>query len=184
MKRAFLAAVLAALSVSALAQPAKLMDASSFRQAAISSETFELEASRLALQRATSSRGRRFAERMIQDHSMITAALSANPGAPGTAAAASRAAALAPPATEGSAGPVTGPTGVMQPRHAAMLQQLSAAHGRAFERLFKRMQIQVHREAIALYTAYSRDGNEPALAKLARKALSHLRTHLEDAEEM
>lgn len=185
MNRLLLATMLSvALCSSAAAKSTKQnLDAATFRQAALSSETFELEASKLALQRAVSPQVQRFAERMLQDHTMITTAFTSNPGPLGTMAGTVPA---APPTsgTVGSAESGSQPPGRMEPRHTAMLNQLAALQGRAFERLYKRMQIQVHREAVALYTAYARAGDDPALASLARRMLPHLRTHLEDAESM
>ncbi len=183
MPRLLLAALLAAVLCSpVIAKSAKpSLDAAAFRQAALSSETFEIEASRLALQRAVSGAVHRFAERMLQDHAMITAALTPNPGPTSTVAGAAPAV-PATSATVGSAGSEH-PTR-MDARHTAMLNQLAALQGRAFERLYKRMQIEVHRDAVALYTSYARSGDDPTLASLARRMLPHLRTHLEDAEEM
>jgi putative membrane protein len=179
--------LLAALLAAALSSPVAAastkprLDAAAFRQAAMSSETFEIESSRLALQRTASPRVQRFAERMVQDHSMIVTAFTNNPGPLGTVAAT---APVVPPVTDTVGSAESEGSSRMEPRHTAMLSQLAAAQGRAFDRLYKRMQIQVHREAIALYTGYARTGDVPVLARLARRTLPHLRTHLEDAEDM
>jgi predicted outer membrane protein len=66
--------VLLELAGAAAAQPL-MLTATDFRQQALISDSFEIESSRLALQKSRNPRIRSFASMMIRDHSMTTAAL-------------------------------------------------------------------------------------------------------------
>ena len=81
-----LTALLAGLATPAMAQmagPAAMgapVSSSQFRQMAMASDFFEIESSRIALQKSRNPGVRSFANMMIQDHSATSAALSG--GAP------------------------------------------------------------------------------------------------------
>jgi predicted outer membrane protein len=67
-----LAALLASVSAPAFAQP---MDSRTYRMMAAQSDAFEIASSRLALERSRNPRVRNYAQQMIQDHGMTSAAL-------------------------------------------------------------------------------------------------------------
>lgn len=71
-KHVALAALLASLSAPAFAQT---MDSQTYRTMAAQSDAFEIASSRLALERSRNSIVRRYAQEMIQDHSMTSQAL-------------------------------------------------------------------------------------------------------------
>lgn len=145
----------------ASAQPQQI-DAATFARTAAASDAFEIQSSRLALERSASPRVRAFAQHMINDHSMTTAALSQS---------------MATPAMFGAAG-------TLDERHAAMLSQLAAANGPEFDRLYDGMQLAAHREAVALYSSYARAGDDPRLVSFARTTLPALRQHLAMARRL
>jgi putative membrane protein len=166
-----------------------------FQQIAIGADAFEIESSRLALHKSTSPRVQQFAQRMIQDHTMTTASLTGQGGGlSGPAAGAASQGAAAGPVgavvggavgTVGAAGgAVFGGAAPLDARHSAMLAQLAAANGPQFDQLYKRMQIQAHREALALYSRFAARGDNPVMAQFARRTLPHLRTHLAMAQRM
>ncbi|MEN3287210.1 MAG: putative rane protein [Bradyrhizobium sp.] len=138
------------------------LDAPTFVRTASASDAFEIQSSRLALERSGSPRVRAFAQHMINDHSMTTAQLSQN--APSLV--------------------MFGGPGMLDERHAAMLSQLSAQNGPAFDRLYDQMQLAAHREAIALYSAYATTGDNPALVSLTRNTLPVLRQHFAMARRL
>lgn len=252
-----LAALLASVASAAVAQPAMApggaVDSTTFRQMAMASDAFEIESSRLALQRSRNPRVVSYAQQMIQDHAMTsqalnggravygasgeivggtvtgalagagigalvggpvgaavgagiggatgatTGAMAANPGAAGgtvtgTLAGAGVGAVVGGPvgaavgagvgATAGAAanstGAVASPVQTAVPldsRRAAMLNQLAAARGAQFDRLYGQFQRMGHQEAIGLYTAYLQSGSDPALRNFAQQALPHLEQH-------
>jgi predicted outer membrane protein len=67
-----LAAVLTTISAPAFAQ---MMDSQTYRMMAAQSDAFEIASSRLALERSRNPRVRDYAQQMIQDHGMTSAAL-------------------------------------------------------------------------------------------------------------
>jgi predicted outer membrane protein len=180
--------------------------AEGFRRMAMMSDAFEIQSSRLALEKSRNGIVRRFANEMIRDHSMTTQALMG--GAPAASAAGTMggaatgavvggvvggpvgaavgagvgagAGAAGAPATTGSM-----PAAGLDARHAAMLQQLAAApQGRAFDRLYGDMQRQAHSEAVAVFTAYAQQGGDPNMRAFAQQTLPHLQRHLARARSL
>jgi predicted outer membrane protein len=181
--------------------------AEGFRRMALMSDAFEIASSRLALERSRNGIVRRFAEDMVQQHSMTTQALLGGaPAVAGTPSGAVGGAAtgavvggvLGGPAGAavgagvgagaGAAGAptTTGSTAVpaLDARHAAMLEQLAGARGRQFDRLYGDMQRAAHREAVAMFTAYAQQGTDPAMRTFAQQALPHLQRHLARAQRL
>jgi predicted outer membrane protein len=77
----------------------------------------------------------------------------------------------------GSIGPMR--TGVaLDPEKTAMLNRLSAASGRQFDRLYGQDQRMAHQEALALYQQYAQSGTDPALVEYARSVIPHLEQHM------
>jgi predicted outer membrane protein len=206
MRKNFIVIAASALLISLEASPvqaqrtATAIDAGTFEQMAASSDAFETESSRLALERAGSSAVRSYAQRMIEDHSMTTAALQgttrggtvlgstilgtgigALAGGPVGAVVGAGVGATTGAAASGAyaAGGV-----IADPRHMAMLRELSALQGRSSDRAYKRMQIAAHQEAVALFSTYASNPDDPELAAFARQTLSHLRSHLTRARQL
>jgi predicted outer membrane protein len=84
----------------------------------------------------------------------------------------------------GSGMPTLFPGGGLDSRRAAMLNQLAAASGREFDQLYRQMQVMAHQEAIALFTAYAQQPDDPALGAFARQTLPHLRAHYASARRL
>jgi predicted outer membrane protein len=86
-------------------------------------------------------------------------------------------------AAAGATADVTGtvryaPNAMIDARHADMLNQLASVSGRRFDRLYGRMQVAAHQEAVALFAAYAQTGTDPALRAFAQSALPALEHHL------
>lgn len=139
---------------------AAVTSAEVFVPTATSSNLFEIESSRLALQRARNPEVRRFAQQMIRDHNLATrrmAAVVRRSGLP-----------MPPPA--------------MIPRHQAMLATVQAAPD--FDAAYMSAQVMAHQESVALFSSYASNGDVPPLANFAGATLPNLQMHLEHAQSL
>jgi len=170
MKRVLLsaAAALALASCSALGMGGMGSNAAAVREApgyvrmAGSSDLFEIQSSQAALQTARNAEVRRFAQTMIDHHTMTTNEVTA----------AARSAGMSPPPPS------------LAPHHATLLRQLQATSGAARERLYVQQQVTAHQEALALHTGYSRAGDTPALQAVAARAVPIVQQHLTEAQRL
>jgi len=126
-------------------------------------DLFEVEAGKLASDKAKTAEVRAFARRMKDDHGKITADLKAavqasDPGVPLT-------------------------TKLDQP-HQQMIDELQTAEGDEFDRLYVSFQVKGHQQAIALYQAYAQSGDQPGLMALVNDVLPMIQAHLEDARKL
>ena len=133
--------------------------APAFVATAASTDMYEIESSRLALQRSRDPMHRMHAEMMIRDHGNTTTQLSA--------AAAS--AGIPVPAT-------------MLPMHAGMLNELSRAPD--FDAVYQRQQLASHQQALALMENFARRGDVPQLRGLAAATVPVVRGHLDHLRQI
>jgi putative membrane protein len=126
---------------------------------AASSDMYEIESSRLALQRSQNANHRSFAQMMIRDHTNTTVQLTA----------AARAVGLTPPAG-------------MLPLHAQLLSQLSASQN--FDATYHQQQITAHEMALALHSNYAARGDRQPLRGVAAAATPAVRMHLDHLRRM
>ena len=133
--------------------------APAFVAMAASSDMYEIESSRMALQRSRMPMNRMHAEMMIRDHTNTTAQLKA--------AAAS--AGLGVPMQ-------------MLPMHAAMMNELARSPN--FDATYRNQQITSHRQALALHDNYARRGDVPQLRGVAAAAVPVVRGHLDHITRM
>jgi putative membrane protein len=132
-------------------------DSSQFVPMATSSNLLEIESSRLALRRSRDPDVRRFADRMVRDHTMATRQMAQTVRAAGL-----------PPAPPS-----------MTPRHRAMLDELAATPAGEFDAAYVAAQARAHDEAIALFSSYAENGDNPRLVNFARQTLPKLEMHAE-----
>ena len=175
-----------------------------FRAEAVRSDAYEIESSRIALERSRNPRVRAFARRMIQDHSQTTAALlpqGAALNATGDVVPENDPGLLAGGPLGILVAPITVPVNVIggtlggqnileprpaqakrvaiDPRRAAMLQDLANTPGRrAFEAKYAQQQVVAHQEAVALYANEAQNGDDDAARAFAGQALPVLQDHL------
>lgn len=161
-----LAAGLALPAVAQTAAPGAPLTAEQFRQEATFSDTFEIQSSRLALERSQNAAIRQYAQTMVTDHSKTTQMLQSMPGAASSATS-------SPPAG-----------GLVDPRRAQMLQRLEAANGPAFDALYAQMQVMAHREAVQMFTSFAQSGQDQNLRSFATQALPTLQAHLNAAQQL
>lgn len=210
-KQLALAAIMAALASPALAQTAvvgapapMVLTTEGYRQMALISDSFEIQSSTLALERSRNPRVRRYAQMMIEHHSMTTQMLlpAARVGAAGGTGsgalvgagvgalvagpvgavvgagvgAASGAAADATGSVAGRPAPIV--VAQLDARRAAMVAQLQTLSGPAFDRAYGEMQFASHQEALALHASYAQAGTDPNMRAFAQQAVPVIEQHL------
>lgn len=121
---------------------------------------FEVESSKLALERATSPQLKQFAQMMIDDHNKANAELKELVDA------------------EKPAG-VTSIPGEMGSDRQAKIDDLRALRVVSeFEAKYKQLQIEVHQQALSLFENEAATGTSPALKDWAAQTLPKLQDHL------
>ena len=167
MKRILILAVGCGLFASAaFAQtpPAGVPSAQDFVNKVAVSDMFEIQASQLALSKQADADTKPFAEKMVQDHQKTSSELKG--------------------VVEGSMVKLTLPTS-LDSEHQKMLNELNAKSGKDFDQTYDQIQVKAHREAVALFEAYSKkSGEDSELKTWAGKTLPHLKDHLSMAEKL
>ena len=160
MKRAFTAIGIAIFAASASAQSAP--STADFVKTVAISDMFEIELSKLALEKKVAA-DQAFAQRMVHDHTQTTEQLKhlVNGG---------KVKAQLPAELDGE--------------HKQMLEKLRGELGADFSKDYNQMQLAGHKEAVALFEAYGKSGDNEALKSWAAKTLPHLQEHLAMAEKL
>ena len=180
----------------AAATQAGPMTADKFQQMVASSDMFEIESSKLALEKAKNDQVKQFAQRMAQDHQKTSHELmsmqSAGPattssvggtGGQGSTAATSGSGTSAA-GTHGAGGHSMSGSAKLDPKHAQLLDQLRKASGDEFDRLYVTIQVQAHQEAVSLFQNYAQNGDNQQLKQWAQKTLPDLQNHLQEAQKL
>src|SRR3954454_18219313 len=154
------AAVLATIVPAAVAYSA-MMTAQDFATAAGSSDMFEIESSKMALQKSSSATVKEFAQMMIKDHTQSTANL------------------MAAAQQDGVSVPAQ-----MITKDVKNIDQLELATGGAFDSRYIGEQRAAHEQALALLTSYAQDGSAPALKAHAAKIAPVVEMHLEHLKSL
>lgn len=134
-----------------------------FVQRMAMSDMYEIEASRVALERAESPQVRDFARMMVDAHTKTT----------NEAKAAVQAQNLT----------VRLPT-ALDREHQAMINDLRAASGEEFDQRYLDQQTRAHQEALDELEDHARDGATPAFKALAAKTATTVREHLDRARNL
>ena len=130
-----------------------------FAMTAAMSDMFEIEVSRLALERAPSDHVKQMAQQLIDDHTRTSQELSQLAQARG----------LTPPAS-------------LDAKHAGMLTRLRGLSGAEFEREYVRQAgVKAHEQAVKLFRDESRKGRDAELRAFAARTLPALEGHLQMA---
>jgi predicted outer membrane protein len=184
-----------------LADPAESTMA--FRAEALRSDAYEIDASRMALQKSNDPRVRAHARQLIAEHQRTTDALLP----PGTSLNAA-----GNVVRDGEDNPFASPIGILtapltvpvnivgrtfegrplidndpatpgrrvalDPRRQQMLSRLEQTPpGRRFNAVFANQQVSSHREAVNLYKSYAENGNDPEAVTFAKQVLPRLEDH-------
>ena len=131
-------------------------DANGFATAVAASDLYEIESSKLAATKSSSTPVKELAARLLTDHQKSTAELKT---------AASQAKVTVAPALDAE--------------KQAMLDQLEGASGAEFDRLFLAQQKTAHQKALALLQSFARGGDTEPLKAFARKASGVVEGHIE-----
>ena len=165
---ALFALTLAGTSVAAIAQtpppppPAEAKTtAAAYVDAAGKSDMYEMESSKIALQKSKSPAIKSFANAMIRDHTKTTKA---------TMAAAKKAGMNPPPPA-----PDAGIT--------ASLTELQNASDADFDRIYLAQQMPAHQAALDLHQSYAANGDQPALKASAKAAVPIVQKHIDMAHK-
>ena len=129
-----------------------------FVKAAAHSGHFEIESSRLALEKSSSEEVRDFAARMIDQHVAMNRKLK-----------------------EVASMDVPGEPG---PAQRLMIAKLSKKSGDAFDEGYFKGQITGHEMTVSFFEAMAEMGSDPALQEYARMGLPKIKEHLEEAKQI
>jgi putative membrane protein len=160
-------AALAVAGTAALAQQTALQgkapaEAVTFAKKVASSNTFEIQSSELANERAQSDQVRSFADQMIADHTKAGQDFET----------AVQAAKVPPPPEEPNA------------KQKNTLAKLRNARGAAFDRAYINAQLTAHKEAVSLFRTYAKNGRSAPLKEFAQTTLPTLEHHLSMVQEL
>jgi putative membrane protein len=149
----------------AQSQPATtgVLSAQDFVNKVAISDMFEIQSSQMALAKQADADTKPFAEKMIQDHQKTTSELKA--------------------VVEGSMVKLTLPAS-LDSEHQKMLDELNAKSGKDFDTSYDQIQAKAHRDAVALFEAYAKSGEDSELKAWAGKTLPSLKAHLTMAENL
>lgn len=136
--------------------------ASTFVPTVAASNQFEIESSQLALDRSADGSIKRFAQRMVTDHNMAADKFEK---------------ALAD-------AEIAMPPQKLDAKHQAILDQLEAASGDAFDKAYIEAQYNAHTEAVELFRAFVKDGDTPRLKAFAADVLPTLEGHLNHVKDL
>lgn len=162
ISKALAAAALALVAISpayALGTP----EPDEFVKKASMSNLFEIESSKIALERSTNPDVKAFAQKMIDDHTAAGAKLS-------TAAA-----------TANVSGSIAT---ALDEKHQKILADLRSEEADDFDDEYVDEQEDAHRKAVKLFEKYAEDGEEPALKSFAATTLPTLKDHKAQANDL
>jgi len=157
-KTLFASALYCAVTSVALAQSAQEL----VNKVAIS-DLFEIQSSQLATSKNADADTKPFAEKMVSDHQKTSTELKA--------------------LVDSGKVKVTLPTS-LDTEHQKMLDDLKAKNGNEFDRSYDQTQLKAHQDAVALFEAYSKTGDNPELKSWAATTLPHLKEHLSMAQKL
>lgn len=134
-----------------------------FANTVAASDTFEIEASRLAVTKASSPGVKTFAEKMIAAHTESTKMLKA---------------------AAGSAAPAIAPATELSPAQQLTLDGLAAKTGAEFDKAYAKTQVDGHQITLDALKAYAASGDVPSLKAFATKAIPVVTEHLDMARKL
>jgi putative membrane protein len=127
------------------------------------SDMMEIQSSQLALAKSPDEDTKPFATKMVADHQRTSKELKA--------------------LIESGKVKAKLPT-ALDADHQKKLDDLKAKTGKDFDRAYDQMQVSAHEDAVALFEAYSKSGDNADLKAWAAKTLPHLQDHLAQAKKL
>lgn len=126
-------------------------------------DMYEIESSKLALEKAKSAEVKKFAQQMITDHTATTAKLKE------TLTAAKLQ--ITPPAQ-------------LDARRSGMLDNLRGASAEDFDKAYLDQQTAAHQEALTLHSGFAQDGDNEPLKKLAAETAPKIQHHFDMVKKL
>lgn len=165
MKKLHLFVALAFAGVFAVSAAAQANETSTenFVRSASIANMFEIESSKIVLGKSENSEIKRFAQRMVDDHSATGRKLKQVLSASDT---------QLEPASE------------LDSRHQNLVNQLQAASVADIDRHYIDIQTDAHKEAVELFRDYSKNGSDARLKNFASETLPKLEEHLEHVKRL
>lgn len=133
-----------------------------FVENAAASDMYEIEAGRVATERAKSGEVRELARQMVEDHRQSSDRLKA---------------ALPPELRD--AVPSS-----LDTRRRSMVEHLHSARSEDFDKMYVDQQVMAHKEAVTLMRHFSENGDDAVLRRHAEMALPMIQGHLEKFEAL
>lgn len=143
--------------------PSNEAGAPDFVAKAAASDMFEVEAGKIAVERATNAEVKAFAQMMVDGHTRTTTDLKTALAGSGLA--------ISPPAT-------------LPDDKASALADLRAVDARDFDRKYMEGQVDAHQAALDLMTRYAQDGDNPTLKAAAAATMPVVQEHLDKARAL
>jgi putative membrane protein len=135
----------------------------SFVKQAATSDMFEIEAAKLALQKSQNNGVRQFAQKMVDEHTKMSAQVK-------DAAQKDQVAAAVP--------------AQMDRAHTQKMEDLKKLNGAAFDKKYVEMQVKAHQDAAKLFESYAKSGEDANLKKTVNEGLPHIKHHLQEAQTL
>ncbi len=126
------------------------------------SDLYEIESSRLALERSSDRQVHDFARGMIEQHTQTT----------NTVMGAARSAGLTPPTPQ------------LMPMQREMMEELRRNNGAEFDRVYLSQQRRAHDMALALHSHFAERGQSEPLRRAARTAVPVVERHIDMLRSM
>ncbi len=143
--------------------PAFAVSAQNFIKNASVCNEFEIESSKLALQKSSSADIKRFAQIMVDDHSKAAVKLDA--------------------LLKQSDSHVK-PVGKLDSKHEKLMGKLESSNGNSFNKQYISIQTDAHKEAVNLFSDYSKNGDDAPLKEFATETLPTLQAHLDHVKQL
>lgn len=134
-----------------------------FATRAAVSDLFEIQSSRLALERSRDEKVRNFAQMMIEHHTQTSNELKSAVG--------------------GLQQPIVVPT-ELDTEHQQMINSLRTASTESFDATYKNQQVQAHERALELMRGYAANGDTETLRAFAARTQPLIERHLNEARSM
>lgn len=138
------------------------VDKTMFVSTVASAGKFEIDSSKLALDKAKSKDVKAFARMMIKDHTKAGKRLAAIVKKEGMAA----------------------PADTLSPGDDAAMKQLTSASDADFEKTYIALQTKGHQDAVALFKNYSSNPDDKRLGRFAKNTLPTIEMHLEHVQKL
>lgn len=124
---------------------------------------FEIESSKVALNKSKDSKVKEFAQQMVDDHTKAGDKLKE---------------------TLKSSKVDAKPENSLDDKHEKMLEQLKSAKDTSFDSQYINMQRDAHKEAVDLFGSYSKEGDDNSLKDFAAQTLPTLKEHLSHVKNL